>query len=259
MLHPFKITVLGSGTAVPREERAAPGYLVETGEEKNLVDPGPGSLRQLAAAGYHINDVDRILITHHHPDHNLDLMLFLFASKFPKMERTEDLEMVVPKNFPNMFENMTDLYGEYLASDEYEIEMITAEKKTLDFGNWYLEVQPTVHTKGSICFKFFDQEGRSLLYTGDTQFADSVAEVAKGTDLAIVECSLPDDMEADGHMTPKWIAKLMDNATPDKMILTHLYPPMDEIDPMLLLENHLGNDELLQRIEIAEDLTTYFV
>lgn len=258
MLHPFKITILGSGTAVPRPDRAAPGYLVETGEEKNLVDPGPGSLRQLAEAGYHINDIDRILITHHHPDHNLDLMLFLFASRFPQMKRTRDLEMVVPENFPDMFENMGELYGDYISNEEYEIEMITAENKTFDFEEWYLDVNPTVHTRGSICFSFIDPDGRTILYTGDTQYNEALVDAAEGVDLVVVECSLPDDMEADGHMTPRWVAKFVDVARPQKTVLTHIYPPLDEVDPMLQIENHLDDQELLDRIEVGEDLTTYF-
>ena len=43
----MRVTILGSGTAVPSAERFPPGVLVEAGDEVVLVDAGPGVLRRL--------------------------------------------------------------------------------------------------------------------------------------------------------------------------------------------------------------------
>ena len=43
----MRLVVLGSGTCVPSLERNAPGYLLEAGSKKLLIDCGSGTLLQL--------------------------------------------------------------------------------------------------------------------------------------------------------------------------------------------------------------------
>jgi len=40
----------------------------------------------------------------------------------------------------------------------------------------------------------------------------------------ILECSLPDGMEVEGHLTPSLAGKLADMANVRKVVLTHFYP-----------------------------------
>ena len=64
----LRVTVIGSGVALPSLRRRSPGLLVETRREKLLFDCGPDILRGLLNAGVSYQEVDRILITHFHPD-----------------------------------------------------------------------------------------------------------------------------------------------------------------------------------------------
>ncbi len=254
MIDPFQITVLGSGTAVPLVEHAHPGYFVEMGEQKILVDPGPGSLRQLARLDVHINEIDRMVITHRHPDHTLDLMLFMFASRFPQMERERDLEMICPPEFNNMLDDMKTLYEGFVEPETYEIFLEEVEDVVLDFPGWKLDVYPTIHMKGSFCCSFLSDEGGKIFYSSDTAYAQTVATAAKDADVLIAECSVPDEMEVDGHMSPRWVGQLGEVAEPERLVLTHLYPPMLERDPVEEVREHYEGS-----VEVAEDLQTYSV
>ncbi len=254
MTEPFQITVLGSGTAVPMPDRSAPGYLVEIGDQVLLVDPGPGSLHQMAHLDYQLNDVDRILVSHLHPDHNLDLMLFLFASRFEGMKRKRDLEIICPSNFPDMLEDMQSLYGEWVEAEDYSIQLEEVEDVVLDFPGWKLDVYPTIHMDGSVCFSFIRDEGGKIFYSADTAYAQTVANAAQYADVAIVECAMPDDHEVDGHMTPQWVAKLASVADPRRLVLTHCYPPALEADPVAVVKEDYDGP-----VEIAEDLRTYSI
>ena len=69
----MRLTVLGSGTAVPVPERFPAGDLVEHEDHKVMVDCGPGTLRRLAQAGVSPTELDAVLLTHYHTDHCADL------------------------------------------------------------------------------------------------------------------------------------------------------------------------------------------
>ena len=79
----MKVTILGSGTCVPRLSRSASSMLVETGKAKILVDLGPGTMRRLLEYGLTIFDLTHIFLTHFHPDHTSELVPLLFATKYP--------------------------------------------------------------------------------------------------------------------------------------------------------------------------------
>ena len=60
----MRVTVLGSGTAVPVPDRFPAGYLVEAPGTTVMVDCGPGTLRRLAQAGVGIERLDAVFLTH---------------------------------------------------------------------------------------------------------------------------------------------------------------------------------------------------
>ena len=75
----MKITVLGSGTAVPDLQRNSAGYLLEEKGHRFLIDFGYGTVHQLLHLGITYHDIDRIFLTHPHPDHMCDLVPFLYS------------------------------------------------------------------------------------------------------------------------------------------------------------------------------------
>jgi ribonuclease BN (tRNA processing enzyme) len=47
----------------------------------------------------------------------------------------------------------------------------------------------------------------------------------------LIECSAPDDAPVPGHLTPSSAARIAREAGVRRVVLTHLYPPVD--DPSL--------------------------
>ncbi len=72
-------------------------------------------------------------------------------------------------------------------------------------------------------------EGR-LVYTGDTGPSADLAAWAKGCDLLLAECSLPDGQGVEGHLTPATVGRLAADAAARRLVLTHLYPPAERVD-----------------------------
>ncbi|MGH7186353.1 MAG: MBL fold metallo-hydrolase, partial [Pseudomonadota bacterium] len=64
-----------------------------------------------------------------------------------------------------------------------------------------------------------------------TSNTPELARWAKGCDLLLAECSLPEGMAIDIHLTPEQAGDLAQEAGARRLVLTHFYPPVENSDP----------------------------
>ena len=69
MASDFRVTLLGTGTPIPRPDRFGPSTLVEAGDQRLLIDAGRGATIRLYQLGVPIGSIDALLMTHYHSDH----------------------------------------------------------------------------------------------------------------------------------------------------------------------------------------------
>ena len=65
----FRVTLLGTGTPIPRPDRFGPSTLVEAGDQKLLIDAGRGATIRLYQLGVPMGRIDVLFLTHYHSDH----------------------------------------------------------------------------------------------------------------------------------------------------------------------------------------------
>ncbi|MEM7275465.1 MAG: MBL fold metallo-hydrolase [Actinomycetota bacterium] len=83
---PTSVTITGSGTPMLAAGRAGPGAMIRHDATTIQVDAGRATALRLTEAGVGLNDLDALLITHHHSDHLLgvpDLALTRWTSNGP--------------------------------------------------------------------------------------------------------------------------------------------------------------------------------
>ena len=91
----MKLTVLGSGTCVPRLDRATPGYFLEVDGKNILIDCSVMALQQMLKAGIDYQDIDIIAINHFHPDHVAGLPALLQGLNWtPEFDRKKPLTIL---------------------------------------------------------------------------------------------------------------------------------------------------------------------
>jgi ribonuclease Z len=99
------------------------------------------------------------------------------------------------------------------------------------------------------------RKGRSIVYTGDTQYSDDIIKLANNADLLIHECTFDDSLIEralrDGHSTPSEAAKTAVKANVKLLILTHISARYKETS--LLLQQA---SETFPEVAVAEDLMT---
>ena len=72
--------------------------------------------------------------------------------------------------------------------------------------------------------------GVSVTVSGDTDLSDDLVQLSKNADCLICECSMPDGMKVAGHMVPSEAGSTAQAAGAGKLVLTHMYPPCEDVD-----------------------------
>jgi len=244
----MEVTIIGSGTCVPTIRRGSPGIFLHIGESKLLLDTGPGTLRTLSKLNIAINEVDLLIYSHFHPDHTAELVPFIFASKYSFSPRKRDLRIIGPKGLKEFYRKLKDVYGKWITPELFSIEWIELQEDRIEFEAFSILSLPLSHTEEAIGIRI-EREGKSIVYSGDTDYCTNIVKLSKDCSLLILECSLPDHMKVEGHLTPSLCGKIAKESNAEKLLLTHLYPPCDEEDIIFFVKRYYNGP-----IIIAEDM-----
>jgi ribonuclease BN (tRNA processing enzyme) len=230
----MKITIIGSGTCVPSLRRSSCSVMIEISQDLLLFDSGAGTMRRLLEAGVSINQFSYVFYSHLHPDHTGELIPFLFATKYPEAyRRRKPFSIVAARGFVEFYETLKQAYGEWieLAPGLLNIsELDTIGHDHLDCGHFDVDSLPMDHTDMSLAYRITGSDGKSVVYSGDTDVCDNLVTLAKGVDVLICESALPDEMKVEGHLTPSLAGRIAAQAKVKKLVLTHFYPECDAVD-----------------------------
>lgn len=223
----MKLTILGSGTCIPNNKRGPSGYLLETPQTKILLDCGSGTTWKLEKIGINYLEIDHIFFSHIHPDHTADLVPFLFATKYSHFKkRKKPLYIWGGNGFKNFFEALRKAYGKWVEPEMLNVDELKGGSGTFD--DFKITAAKVPHIESSQAYKI-ESEGGILVYSGDTDYSDSLINLAANTDLLIIECALANESyKMRGHLTPNEVIKTINASNPKKVVITHLYPECDD-------------------------------
>jgi ribonuclease BN (tRNA processing enzyme) len=230
----IKVTILGSGTCVPSLKRSSCSVLIQIGRSRLLLDSGPGTMRRLLEADTSIFDISHIFYSHFHPDHTGEFVPFIFATKYPDGSRRKiPLTVGGGRGLLNFYEGLKIVYDHWIELTPGLLEIIEFDNKNTDkitFEDFTANTAPVQHNEESIAFRIISTDGFSAVYTGDTDYSETIVDLAKDADLLICECALPDKHKVKGHLTPSLAGDLAAKAGVRKLVLTHFYPECEKED-----------------------------
>lgn len=227
----MRLTALGTGTIALSPARSCAGYYVEAGTARVLMDCGSGSARRLAELGVAWQNLTHVVVSHFHIDHHADLPTLLFAWKYGMLPaRSAPIDVIGPVGTGALLERLAAAHGEWVTAPGYPVRVTElAPGATVDLGGARLDCSKVPHTPESMAYSV-TEGGRRLVYSGDTGFDVAFAEWARGCDLLLLECSLPQSMAIVEHLTPEQCGEIARLAAPRRLVLTHLYPPVESVD-----------------------------
>ncbi len=230
----MEVIILGSGTCVPSIRRAGPAACVIAEGYTMLIDSSSGTLRQLVRAGLNYADIDMILYTHLHPDHVGEFVPFVFATKYaPDYQREKPVLILAGEGFGDFYSALGTAFGEWVdpGPGRLDINEIPVGMKTaMQFPPLTIKTSPVEHTAQSLAYRIEDSAGRSVVFSGDTDYCDELAELASGADMLVSECAAPESAKIPGHLIPSEAGRIAAMAGVKKLVLIHFYPECDRND-----------------------------
>ncbi|MBA4418747.1 MAG: hypothetical protein C0392_12695 [Syntrophus sp. (in: bacteria)] len=236
----MKLKILGTGTAIPSLERSSSAYLVFAGDYKILIDAGPSTVRRLLEFGYTVNDIDIIMLTHFHVDHTADISTFLFACNYGMAEREKDLLIIGGQGINRFYRGLLAVYP-WLLPKSYCLTIKSMPKGRAEIGDICVETDRVRHNRESIGIRI--ARNGSITFSGDTDYSKNLVSLARHTDLLIADCAFP-EKKVKGHMNLNTLSRVVDEAEPRRVILSHLYPDWKAFKGVLHLPYLMGEDGL---------------
>lgn len=121
-MEPFRVYILGCGSALPTLRHGASAQVVEIRGKFFMVDCGEGTQMQLRRTHVHFAKVNSIFISHLHGDHCFGLLGLL--STFGMLGRTAKLRVYAPADYESLFKQQIDFF---LKTIEYEVEFVPVD------------------------------------------------------------------------------------------------------------------------------------
>lgn len=224
----MSLTVLGRWSPYPPAGGACPGYLVEAGGVRILLDCGSGvvaNLHRFCTAF----DLTAAVITHLHPDHFTDIYALrteLAFGRYPEPPAPA-LPLFAPANasihLPACL-TKPESREQFLQGFDFR----ALEGGTGQVGPIGLRFVMTAHPQPCHAVEVRYGE-RRLVYSADTGPGGAVERLAEGANLFLCECSLTEDAadlaDSLGHLTGSMAGAAARRARVRRLLLTHFMTP----------------------------------
>ncbi len=154
----MEITLLGTSSMVPTEERNHSAALLKYKEENILIDCGEGTQRQFRKAQISAMKITKILITHWHGDHILGLPGLFMTLGSQGYAKT--LEIYVPKGTK---ENVDKVMSFFVRREIIRYKVIEVDSGIFfESEDFYLEAKQLKHSTICVGYRFVEKEKRKI-------------------------------------------------------------------------------------------------
>jgi ribonuclease BN (tRNA processing enzyme) len=224
----MEIKVLGCGDAFGSGGRLQTCFHVTTGETRFLIDCGTTAMIAMRRFGVDPNAVATVFLTHLHGDHFGGLPFLILDAQLVS-RRTAPLTIIGPpglrQRLPALMEAMFP--GSSNVERRFALELVELEPEIATVVNG-VEITPfpVRHPSGAPSFALrITCEGRTLCYTGDTEWVDALIPAARGADLLIAE-GYTAERSVRYHLDWATLRQHLPEIAPGRVLLTHMSQDM---------------------------------
>jgi len=218
-----KVKVLGSGNAFNQAARLNSSYIIDTDDQKILIDCGFTTPLALQQHNIAVNEIDAVLITHYHGDHFAGVSAMLLALKYVS-KQAKQLVIAGPGDVKQkVLELMTVLYaGSEGVIDGLDIKYQSIGK-SFKLGETVVNAIPMIHSDESLPHGFvLGFKSLKLGFSGDTCWHIGVEDLIKQSDAIFLECNFAGKI-GKGHISVEELeVSQLIQSKKNNIYLTHL-------------------------------------
>ena len=225
---PVEIRFVGSGDAFGSGGRFQTCIAVRSPDDFFLIDCGASSLVALRQQGIQPREVSKIFITHLHGDHFGGLPFLLLDAQYAS-KREEPLTIAGPPGLRERLEQaMEALFpGSSKVGPRFALELVELRPRSPQSVGGVEDIAyPAAHFSGAPSYSLrVELHGKSFVYSGDTQWTDTLIEASAGADLFACECYVF-DKDVPLHNSYARIMENRSRMTCKRLIVTHMNEDM---------------------------------
>jgi len=222
------LTFIGCGDAFGSGGRFNTCFLLDGGREKALIDCGPTTLTAMNQQSLAPNDIDIIILSHLHGDHFGGLPFFLLEARYVS-HRTKPLTVAGPQGMRARVEAACEVLfpGSFAKGFDFPlnfVEMDFTERNSL--GDFAVTPYRADHPSGDPSQILRIETGdKTVTYSGDTQWTDSLIDASDGADLFVCECFM-DKTQVPYHLNQTILLEKRSRIDAKQIVLTHMSDEM---------------------------------
>ena len=263
--------ILGAGTPTPTPTRFGSAYVADIENEKIMFDCGPATTHKLTQSGLWPTEIDNLFFTHHHFDHDIDYPCFLLCRWDQSIGKENMLRAYGPTLTERITHGILDEEEGIFAHDwkarvNHPLSLNTHKSRggkiprkppavkaqdikpgtIVTAKKWEVTAAHAQHVQpylDSLAYRLDTTNGKSIVFTGDTQPCESVIELANNADVMLCMCwddqaIMDQDGEAVGQCGTTGAAHMAQRANVKKLVLVHMGPNISQHGP---LEKGIGD------------------
>lgn len=232
------VQFLGSGGPFASGGRLQTCILIESDQGRYLIDCGMTALVAMARFSIDPGSIEAALITHLHGDHYGGLPLMILEARANVHEgstyppRTSPLRIAGPAETEEHVRQLLDLFSWRTAfaamKDAGLVDFVTLEpRRETVIGGLTATAFPVLHYTPEATALRVMVSGKTIAYSGDTGWTDTLLEVAADADLFICQ-AYTIDVPYRGLLNYRTVQEHRDQLTCKRLVLTHIGAQMQD-------------------------------
>jgi ribonuclease BN (tRNA processing enzyme) len=239
---PVRLRFVGSGDAFAAGGRFHTCFHLDGDREPVLIDCGATSIAALKSAGIDPASIGWVALSHLHGDHFAGLAWLILDGTYAG--RSRPLVIAGPVTTEERFRAMFEAIYPGATSSErpFEISFLEySEGEPTALGPAIVTPFEVIHPSGAPPYALrIEYGGRTLAYSGDTEWTPSLLEAARDTDLFVCECNFFEHSRP-GHLDYRTVHEHRERFGTRRLVLTHMSQDMlDHLDEVEIETAHDG-------------------
>ena len=210
------VHILGAGTTDPMSQRFGSSFVLDVDGHKLMFDCGPAATHKLVKAGLWPTEIENLFFTNHHFDHDVDLPCFLLCRWDQSIGEEPVLQVYGPPPTSELVHGILNesdgvFAHDWIARVNHPLSQrihanrggrLPRPKPVVDAHNieagrliegdgWRVTTAKAEHVQpylDSIAYRVDTADGKSVVFTGDSEPCDSLVELARDADLMLCMC-----------------------------------------------------------------------